>query len=132
MENDEAEIRKLISTWMSATKAGDTETLLRLMAEDVVFLLPGQQSIVGRAAFAEAAHTMSGPGAPRFDGKSEIQELRVLREWAYVWAKLTVIVTPPGGPSMTRAGFTLSILRKENGSWVLARDANMLSPVAAD
>lgn len=133
MESDEVEIRKLISTWMSATKAGDTKTVLSLMAEDVVFLLPGQQSMVGKAAFAaDAARAMSSQGAPQFDGKCEIQKIRVLGEWAYMWAKLTVVVTPPGGgPSMTRAGFTLSILKKENGRWVLARDANMLSPVAS-
>jgi hypothetical protein len=31
---------------------------------------------------------------------------------------------------MARAGHTLSILNKQNGKWVLARDANMLSPVS--
>jgi hypothetical protein len=39
------------------------------------------------------------------------------------------VVTPPGGTkTMTRAGHTLSILNKQNGKWVLARDANMLAP----
>jgi hypothetical protein len=33
---------------------------------------------------------------------------------------------------MKRAGFTLSILRKEGGRWRLTRDANMLAPVADD
>jgi len=37
---------------------------------------------------------------------------------------------PPGGAQcMMRAGHTLSILKKEHGKWVLARDANMLVPV---
>jgi ketosteroid isomerase-like protein len=55
----------------------------------------------------------------------------VLGDWAFMWTKLTVVVTPPGGaPPTTRAGHTLSILNKQNGKWVLARDANMLSPVA--
>jgi hypothetical protein len=40
-----------------------------------------------------------------------------------MWAKLSVVVTPPGGgPSIARAGHTLSILNKQNGKWVLARD----------
>jgi hypothetical protein len=44
-------------------------------------------------------------------------------------SKTIVVVTPPGGaPSPARAGDTLSILNKQNGKWVLARDANMLSP----
>jgi uncharacterized protein (TIGR02246 family) len=60
-------------------------------------------------------------------GTSEIQEIKVLGDWAFMWTKLTVVVTPPGGAQpMTRAGHTLSILKKQNGKWVLARDANML------
>ena len=39
MPSDEQEIRQLISTWMTATKAGDIESVLKLMSEDVVFLL---------------------------------------------------------------------------------------------
>lgn len=35
MKSDEQEIRDLIATWMKATKAGDTDTVLGLMAEDV-------------------------------------------------------------------------------------------------
>jgi ketosteroid isomerase-like protein len=31
---------------------------------------------------------------------------------------------------MVRAGHTLTILRKEAGKWKIARDANLLAPVA--
>ncbi|HSE59858.1 MAG TPA: hypothetical protein VLA99_14250 [Nitrospiraceae bacterium] len=34
MQSDEEEIRRLVATWMAATKAGDVETLLSLMSED--------------------------------------------------------------------------------------------------
>jgi len=48
-----------------------------------------------------------------------------------MWSKLTVTITPPGGAQLvTRAGYTLTIFKKENGKWVLARDANMLATVA--
>ena len=47
-----------------------------------------------------------------------------------MWTRLTVLVTPHGGgKAVARAGHTLSILRKENGKWLLSRDANLLSPV---
>lgn len=129
MQSDEQEIRQLVSTWMAASKAGDIETVLSLMADDVVFLVPGQP-IMSKADFAVAARAQSGPEAPQFDGMSEIQEIRILGDWAFMWTKLTVVVTPPGGAqSMTRAGHTLSILKKQRGKWVLARDANMLAPV---
>ena len=55
MQSDEQEIRQLVATWMAATKAGDIETVLSLIAEDVVFLVPGQQPMIGRSAFAAAA-----------------------------------------------------------------------------
>ena len=129
MQNDEQEIRQLVSTWMSATKAGDIETVLSLMADDVVFLVPGQP-MMRKADFAAAARAQAGPDGPRFDGTSEIQEIRIVGDWAFLWTMLTVQVTPPGGDRpMTRSGPTLSILKKEGGRWVLARDANMLAPV---
>ena len=129
MQSDEQEIRQLVSTWMTASKAGDVDTILSLMADDAVFLVPGQP-VMYKADFAVAARTQSGQGTPQFDGRSEIQEIRILGDWAFMWTKLTVVVTPPGGTqSMTRAGHTLSILKKQNGKWVLARDANMLAPL---
>ncbi|SFH39402.1 conserved hypothetical protein [Nitrosospira sp. Nsp14] len=41
MQSDEQEIRQLVSTWMAASKAGDVETVLSLMADDVIFLMSG-------------------------------------------------------------------------------------------
>jgi uncharacterized protein (TIGR02246 family) len=129
MHSDEQEIRQLVSTWMTATKAGDIDTVLSLMADDVVFLIPGQP-VMGKADFAVATRAQSGKDGPKFDGTSEILEIKILGDWDFMWTKLTVVVTPPNGaPSMTRAGRTLSILKKEHGRWVLARDANMLTPV---
>ena len=120
-----------MTTWMAATKAGDMETVLSLMADDVVFLLPGRPPMIGKASFTAATQTQSNQGPVQFDGTSEIQEIKLLGDWAFMWTKLTVVATPPGGAaSMTRAGHTLSILKKQNGKWVLARDANMLAPVS--
>ena len=95
MQPDEEEIRNLVTAWLAATKAGDVETVLSLMADDVVFLVPGQP-VMRKAEFAAAAKSMSGPNAPQFDGKSEIQEIQICGDWAFMWTKLTVVVTPPG------------------------------------
>jgi uncharacterized protein (TIGR02246 family) len=131
MQSDEDEIHQLVETWMTATKAGDIDTVLTLMAEDVVFLLPGRSPMIGKSAFVAAMAAQSGQGRPQFDGTNEIQEIKVIGEWAFMWAKLSVVMTPPGGGvSIARAGHTLSILKKQNGKWVLARDANLLSPVS--
>jgi uncharacterized protein (TIGR02246 family) len=130
MGSDEQEIRQLVATWIEATKTGDIDTVLSLMADDVVFLVTGQPPMIGKAAFAAAMQAQSGQGRPQFEGKSEIQEIQVLGDWAYMWTKLTVVFTPPGAVlPVTRAGNTLTILKKQNGKWVLTRDANMLAVV---
>ena len=127
MDKDEQEIRRLVETWMAATKAGDVDTVLGLMTDDVVFLVPGRPPM-DRAGFAAASKAQSEGSAPQIDGKSEIQEIKVFGDWAYMWTRLSVAMTPAGGTAPTRrAGHTLSILRKQNGKWLLARDANMLS-----
>lgn len=129
MQDDEREIRELVCTWMAGTSSGDIETVLSLMTDDAVFLLPGRPPM-RKEEFAAAARAQADGRAPKFEGTSEIQEIRILGEWAYMWTRLTVVATPPGGgPPITRAGHTLSILRKEDGRWRLARDANMLAPV---
>jgi uncharacterized protein (TIGR02246 family) len=132
MTGDEQAIRQLVATWIDATKAGDVDTVLNLMTDDVVFLIAGQPPMIGKSAFAAAMQTQAGQPPPQFEGQSEIQEIQVLGDWAYMWTKLKVVVTPPGGaPPITRAGHTLSILKKQNGKWLLHRDANMLVSVPA-
>jgi uncharacterized protein (TIGR02246 family) len=114
---------------MAATKAGDVETVLGLMAEDAVFLVPGK-SPMRKSDFAAAARAQASQDAPKFSGTSDIQEIRVIGEWAFMWAKLAITATQSdGSPSIQRAGHTLTVLKKENGKWVLARDANLLAPV---
>lgn len=124
LTDDEKAIRALVNTWMQATKSGDAETVLSLMTDDVVFMAPGQEPF-GKEAFAAASKGMKGA---QFEGRSEIREIKVLGNWAYLRNHLDVSMTPPGGTPMRRTGYTLTILRKEQGRWRLARDANLLAP----
>ena len=126
---DEQEIRQLVSTWMAASKAGDVDKILSLMTDDVVFLQPGQP-VMHKADFAAAARAQSNQDAPQLDASSEIQEIQILGDWAFMRTELTIVLTPPGGAQpLKRAGHTLTILKKQTGKWLLARDANMLVPV---
>jgi uncharacterized protein (TIGR02246 family) len=115
------------ATWLSASKAGDTEKVLSLMADDVVFLVTGRPPMRGKAAFAASQSALADID---LEATSEIQEIKMFGEWAYLWNKLTVVMTPKkGGAPAKRAGNTLSILQKQSGAWVMFRDANMLAAV---
>jgi uncharacterized protein (TIGR02246 family) len=132
MQNDEQEIRELVSTWLVATKAGDTETVLDLMADDVVFLVPGEPPMVGKTPYIEAAQPYPDQLVPDIDGTSEIQEIKILGDWAFMWSEMVVTITPTAGAPVKRMGHTLSILHKEDGKWRIAREANMLVPVTVE
>jgi uncharacterized protein (TIGR02246 family) len=127
MTDDERAIRELVATWMQASQAGDIATVLGLMADDVIFMVPGREPF-GKEAFAGAAQGMSNV---EIEGTSDIRELQLLGDWAYLRNYISFTVTPPGGTPVRRAGWTLTILRKgADGKWRLARDANLVSVVA--
>jgi uncharacterized protein (TIGR02246 family) len=126
MPDDERAIRELVQTWLAASQKGDLQTVLGLMADDVIFMLPGQNPF-GKEAFAASFKGLKGV---RFEMSSDIKEIKVLADWAYLTNYLEVTMTPrDGGASVRRSGYTLTILRKESdGRWLLARDANLLAP----
>lgn len=85
------------------------------------------QNPFGKEAFAASFKGLKGV---RFEMSSDIKEIKVLADWAYLRNYLEVTMTPrDGGASVRRSGYTLTILRKESdGRWLLARDANLLAP----
>jgi len=125
--DDQRAIRAAVAEWMAATKRGDNETVLNLMTDDAVFLLPGQPPM-SKAAFASASKSQSSAQV-NFEGISDIKEIHVEGSLAYMWSHLTVTVRPPGATPTQRAGHTLTVFRKLQGRWLLARDANLLVKV---
>ena len=124
MSEDEKAIRQVVEAWMAASQRGDTATVLSLMTDDVVFMVPGQEPF-GKEAFAAASKGMKGM---KMEGNSDIVELQVLGDWAYLRNHIDLTIVPPAGQPVRRTGYTLTLLRKESdGKWRLARDANLLT-----
>jgi uncharacterized protein (TIGR02246 family) len=126
MDTNEQAIRGLVAQWHRATAAGDVDTILGLMSEDVVFLVAGTPPMKGRSTFEKGLRSLLK--SHRIDSSGEVQECVVAGDLAYCWSLLTVRVTPrSGGDANVRSGSVLSIFRKQpNGSWQLVRDANLL------
>ena len=128
MGPDERAIREVHSTWIDAVNAGDLARLLTLMADDVVFLSPGQAPF-GRDVFSaafSAAHKQS-----RIHCISELEEVVAVGEVAYTRSRDSLSVIPRAGGEATQlAGHRITIYRKQpDGRWLLARDAHTLSAV---
>jgi len=87
-------------------------------------MVPGRKPF-GKEAFAAASEGMKNV---RIEGSSDIQEIQVFGDWAYLRNYIEMTMSPPGATPVRRSGYTLTILRKErDGRWRLARDANLLT-----
>lgn len=124
MNRDEAEIRTLVQKWMDATKAGDAEAVLALMADDAVFTVVGQEPF-GKDTFAELSKRNDAGMA--IEGTNEIVELQVLGDWAFTRNRIVLNVTMGDSDPVSRSGYTLTLFRKDDGAWRLARDANLVT-----
>src|SRR5207302_8596290 len=111
-----------------AVNAGDPVRLLTVLADDVVFLNPGQAPF-GRDGFPvgfSAAHQQS-----RIRCISELEEVVIAGEVAYTLCRASLSVPPrAGGEATELAGHRITIYRMQlDGRCFLALDANTLSPV---
>lgn len=127
MNADEQAIRQLVNTWHTATAAGDIETVLSLMTEDVIFLVAGQPPMKGRSTFEKGLRGLLASHC--IESTFEIQEIEISGPLAYCWSVLKVQITSrAGGEPVVRTGSAVSILRKQaDGSWAVVRDANLLA-----
>ncbi len=124
MTEDERAIRDLVATWMKASEAGDVNTVLSLMADDVIFMVPGREPF-GKEVFRAASEAMKNIC---LTGTSDIREIKVLDDCAYIRNYIEMTIMPSDGTATQRRGYTLSILHKQsNGKWVLWRDANLMA-----
>lgn len=122
--DDEQAIRDLVDTWMAATEVGDTQTVLDLMTDDVLFMVPGEEPF-GKDAFEAMVREMKDV---EVEGTADVLELEVLGDRAFLRNYIEVTMTPPDSGPVPRSGYTLTILRKEyDGRWRLARDANLVA-----
>jgi len=122
--NDEQEIRDAVKDWLAASENGDLQTVLSLMDDDVLFLVPGKEPF-GKEEFAATSKQMANV---RMKGTSEIKEIEIVKDWAWMRTSLKVRATMPDGKSVARSGSTLTILRRNaGGKWLDLRDANLLA-----
>ena len=124
-QNEKQAIRDLVNNWLEASKKGDSETLLNLLSDDVIFITPGREPF-GKEAFSGHNDEMKNI---RMEANIDIKEIEVAGDCAWMRSYLEVTFTPAGGDDRAKhAGHILTILQKQPGGWVIKRDANFVQP----
>jgi uncharacterized protein (TIGR02246 family) len=113
---------------MHSTREGDFDSVASLMAEDVIFMVPGRDPL-DREEFMKGSDAMKNT---RIEGTAEIHEVQVHGDIAFARTFLDIVFFPPGGgPGRKHSGFTMGIFKRDShGNWLLYRDANMVTAAA--
>ena len=127
-QQDEQAIRDAVNTWLEASKKGDSNTLLSLLADDVIFITPGREPF-GKEAFRGHDDEMKNI---KMEANIDIKEIEVAGEWAWMRSFLEVSFTPADGNATKHAGHILTIFQKQAHGWVIKRDANFVQPQPAE
>lgn len=100
--------------------------MLAMLTDDVVFLVPAAPPF-GKEQFKAA---WEGPmkGA-RIVSNADLEECIASGDMACTRTRLSVAITTAAGGVSRAQGYTLSLFRRQpDGRWLLARDANLLTP----
>jgi uncharacterized protein (TIGR02246 family) len=124
-EDDKQAISESVHTWLAASKKGDLSTVLDLVADDVLFIVPGKEPF-GKEAFAAANREHMKD--MEMDARIDIKEIQVAGDWAWMRSFLELTFTREG-KSARHSGHILNIWQKNSdGRWVIKRDANFVKP----
>jgi uncharacterized protein (TIGR02246 family) len=126
---DARAIRVVHEAWVAAVNAADIDSLLPMMAEDSVFVSPGEPPLL-RDGFP--AKFTDGHRRFLLHCASELREIVVGGDSAHTLCHDTLAAVPrDGGETMRLSGHRLSVYRRQpDGRWLLARDAHTLVPVS--
>lgn len=115
------EIEAVEQAIVEAFERKDAAAMAACYTEDAVLMPPNHPAVVGR----EAIEAHFREGFARFDAKlaTEIEEIEVAGDWAWLRTRLRQEITPRGGKPMTFTAKALVVARRQDdGSWKYHRD----------
>ena len=124
MESDKQVIRESVESWLDASKRGDGARMIELLADDVLFIVPGREPF-GKDEFAAANREQMKD--MQMDASIDIREIEVAGPWAWMRSFLEITFTRDG-KTAKHSGHILTIWQKNSaGRWVIKRDANFVT-----
>jgi uncharacterized protein (TIGR02246 family) len=121
-EADVDAIRDFYQRYDATVTAGDREDWMELLANDIVWMVPEQEALVGE----DAVRTRVDPMFNDLDMGhiTSLEEIEVCDKWAYALGKYTFSATPKaGGETSEEIGKFMAVLnRQSDGSWKMSRN----------
>src|ERR1041385_813140 len=90
---DEQAIREMVHDWLPASKKHDLATMLDLLADDVLFIVPRKEPF-GKAEFA--ASNKQQMKDTEMEATIDIKEIEVAGSWAWMRSFLNLTFTRQG------------------------------------
>ncbi len=115
-----AEIEAVNEEFIAALNGGDAAGIAALYTEDAILLPPNSEMLEGREAVQ--AFWQGGMDMGIKEGKLETEVVEAQGNAAYEVGKYTLIIEPPGGPTITDKGKYLVVWKRQEGSWKLHAD----------
>jgi uncharacterized protein (TIGR02246 family) len=133
MTSDEAAIREYYDNWIRATREGLTDLGLSLVDDDAVFVMPSAPKMDKHTFVSAACAGDPEASEVEFDLKTDIHEIKVMGDYAWLWTEFTLVTThKETGDKSKCGGHTLSILKRNGDSWLLVRDANTMAQMPVE
>jgi uncharacterized protein (TIGR02246 family) len=125
-----AEIEAFAAASKSAMERNDLDAVLAAMTDDVVLLSAAGPPVVGHEAVRQMYSGLVGKFRMENTATSTDFTVDVLGNVAVVFGRDSARMTPlDGGPTMMLSGPAVSVFRREDGMWKLARSVNLMAPV---
>jgi uncharacterized protein (TIGR02246 family) len=136
LDADLRAIREIHERDIAAVNAGDVETLVSLMTDDIVLLPPGQPPLVGK----ESARAMieadleQGRDFEIVEYVQDWEEVQVVGDYAFEWGTFnSAVQAKAGGETIRQSNNVIRILRRQpDGSWKVCRAIWNTAPTAAE
>jgi uncharacterized protein (TIGR02246 family) len=124
-EEDQKAIAELQRRDIEANMALDTEKLLALRTDDVVYLVPGRAPLVGQDALRKYLGEIRGQLAnwDMLAYEENWQEVQVVGDFAYEWGTVNIRARQEGEKRESEAlRNVMQVLRRQpDGDWKIAR-----------
>ena len=133
--NDEIrrEIEALAEVSKSAMARNDLDAVLATMTDDVVLLSATGPPVVGREAVRQMYSGLVGKFRMENTATGTDFTLDVVGSVAIVFGKDSAKMTPvDGGPTVFLSGPAVSVFRRVDGMWKIARSLNLMAPVKSE